>query len=220
MALLLVFHPLARQLWNRLFPLTSRRGSVIDSTSAVPSPKSADARLEQRVSFDYAFALVFLVALHGFSAIKVLIILGINFFIGTRLPPRVVPAVTWIFNLYLLVANKYYEGFRFNGMAIMFSTSWIGRILVSDPATLIRWGELLDAYGGIMPRWHVLFNITILRLISFNMDYYWSLNRRGGSPIEVCEIHACPPEKRREQSPLFNPPSPIAKLPLFYFLMI
>jgi D-alanyl-lipoteichoic acid acyltransferase DltB (MBOAT superfamily) len=36
-----------------------------------------------------------------------------------------------------------------------------------------------------MSRWEILFNITILRLISFNLDYYWSLDRRSGSPIEV-----------------------------------
>ena len=48
-----------------------------------------------------------------------------------------------------------------------------------------NWGAWLDSYGGIMPRWEVLFNITVLRLISFNMDYYFSLDRRSGSPIEV-----------------------------------
>ena len=29
-------------------------------------------------------------------------------------------------------------------------------------------------FQGAYPRWHILFNITMLRLISFNMDYYWS----------------------------------------------
>ena len=33
---------------------------------------------------------------------------------------------------------------------------------------------LQDAYSGIYPRWHIGFNITMLRLISFNMDYYWA----------------------------------------------
>jgi len=33
---------------------------------------------------------------------------------------------------------------------------------------------LQDAYSGIYPRWHVGFNITMLRLISFNMDYFWA----------------------------------------------
>jgi len=31
-------------------------------------------------------------------------------------------------------------------------------------------------YRGVYPRWHVSFNITMLRLISFSMDHYWACN--------------------------------------------
>jgi protein-cysteine N-palmitoyltransferase HHAT len=34
-----------------------------------------------------------------------------------------------------------------------------------------------------MHRWQILFNITTLRLISFNMDYYWSVTK--GTTLEV-----------------------------------
>jgi hypothetical protein len=46
----------------------------------------------------------------------------------------------------------------------------------------------MDDHGGLIPRWEVLFNITILRLISFNLDYYWSLNSPRASPVEVRPI--------------------------------
>lgn len=36
---------------------------------------AADARLNQRISFDVGFAVVFLAALHGFSIFKILAIL-------------------------------------------------------------------------------------------------------------------------------------------------
>jgi hypothetical protein len=36
-----------------------------------------------------------------------------------------------------------------------------------------------------MSRWEVLFKFTILRLVSFNLDYYWSSHSRAGSPLEV-----------------------------------
>lgn len=36
-----------------------------------------------------------------------------------------------------------------------------------------------------MSRWEVLFNITILRLISFNLDYHWSLKDGVVDPVEV-----------------------------------
>jgi hypothetical protein len=48
-----------------------------------------------------------------------------------------------------------------------------------------NFGHTLDSYGGLMARWEVLFNFTVLRLISFNLDYYWSLNSKVGSPLEV-----------------------------------
>lgn len=47
------------------------------------------------------------------------------------------------------------------------------------------WGAWLDSYGGLVARWEVLFNITILRLISFNLDYYWSIDKRGANGLEV-----------------------------------
>lgn len=36
-----------------------------------------------------------------------------------------------------------------------------------------------------MPRWHVTFNITMLRLLSFGMDYRRSLARSGGAGEET-----------------------------------
>jgi len=139
-----------------------------------------------RVSFDFLFALIFLFALHGFSSLKVLLILGINHKIATRLPRRLVPAVTWIFNICMLLSNEIFEGYKFHNIALFF-TGPIPSIqnMADGPPTLVQVGEWLDRYGGLMSRWEVLFNITVLRLISFNMDYYWSLDQRSGSPIEV-----------------------------------
>lgn len=31
-----------------------------------------------------------------------------------------------------------------------------------------------DLIKGAYPRWNISFNITMLRLLSFNMDYYWA----------------------------------------------
>lgn len=35
------------------------------------------------------------------------------------------------------------------------------------------------------PRWWISFNITMLRLISFNMDYYWAYRRIGLPDVSV-----------------------------------
>lgn len=149
--------------------------------------KVAEARLEQRASFDFIFAMIFLAALHGFSLFKVLAILGINYNIATRLPRKLVPVATWIFNISTLFANELCIGYRYKDMAAVVS-GYSPMMVRTAPVTsgLVAWGAWLDTYGGLMGRWEVLFNITVLRLISFNLDYYWSLDQRGGAnPIEV-----------------------------------
>jgi len=147
----------------------------------------ADARLEQRASFDYAFAFIFLAALHGVSALKVLLILRINYQIGTTLPRRWVPSATWIFNIGTLFANELCRGYRLRDLALLLSPSQPLSTSASD-GFFVAWASTLDGWGGIMPRWEILFNITILRLVSFNMDLYWSRGSRSSSPIEVCHV--------------------------------
>lgn len=88
-----------------------------------------------------------------------------------------------MFNLVVLFANELCDGYPLASIA---------RFFVSQEAldektvpTLVAWAEVLDGFGGLMARWQILFKFTILRLISFNMDYYWSLNYSSDSPIEV-----------------------------------
>lgn len=60
--------------------------------------------------------------------------------------------------------------------------------LAKDPATggaQPNWGLFLDSYGGLLPRWEILFNITALRLISFNLDYYWASGHTNSNALEV-----------------------------------
>lgn len=37
---------------------------------------------------------------------------------------------------------------------------------------------------GILPRWHINWNITMLRLVSFNMDYYWAATAGTSVPTD------------------------------------
>lgn len=142
---------------------------------------AADARLNQRISFDVIFSGIFLVALHGFSVFKIVAILYANHCVATKLPRTYVPAATWIFNIGILFANEFSQGYHYETMVGIFSPS-----TASEKELPTRnFGHTIDSYGGLIPRWEVLFNFTILRLISFNLDYYWSLNSRVGSPLEV-----------------------------------
>ncbi|KAH9955917.1 MBOAT, membrane-bound O-acyltransferase family-domain-containing protein [Russula dissimulans] len=121
---------------------------------------SAPANNLHRVPFYILFSLLMLVILHGASMIKVLFILSVNYGLakatgGTRLA---IPA-TWLFNGGVLLANKWYEGYLFGAL---------------HPGL-----AFLDGWHGVYPRWHVSFNITMLRLVSFSIDYHWACSRIG-----------------------------------------
>lgn len=58
-----------------------------------------------------------------------------------------------------MFVNEYYDGYRF--------------VSVLGPG--FAW---LDDIEGVQARWHILFNFAMVRLISFNMDYYWACNSK------------------------------------------
>ena len=193
MFLVLALHPLLRRLYNTIYPIPksqatassqSPKGRVASPTSSLVASANADTRLNQRVSFDILFTAVYLCALHGFSALKVLLIVYMNFMLATRLPKAQVPIATWTFNIGILFANEYYKGYPY-GTLLQYIFPGSVTEQVDSAKGLGGWGSWLDAYGGLTPRWEILFNLTVLRLVSFNLDYYWSLDRGSGSPIEV-----------------------------------
>lgn len=180
--ILLIAHPLLRKVWNTAFPVSTEKKTGRQETGnhgLVYSPE-ANARLDQRVGYDFAFAIVFLCALHGFSMLKVLIIVTANYLIAKRAPRESVVPLTWLFNILTLFANELCKGYPYSRIALN-TLPWT----VSDPNS--NWGTYLDSHGGLMPRWEILFNITVLRLISFNMDYYWSRDQKSQTQyLEVC----------------------------------
>ena len=90
-----------------------------------------------------------LVVLHGTNVLKIAIQAMIGFgisyyFKGSRLNPT----LTWIHSLTTLFLLEW-TSFPFESLGLPF----------------------LDKYLGLYSRWHVIFNISILRQISFNLDY-------------------------------------------------
>ncbi|ODM15091.1 hypothetical protein SI65_09587 [Aspergillus cristatus] len=179
--LLLVLHPLLRRVYEAYLRRSDANRDGYQNTTAA----AGDARMEQRIRFDYFFALVFITGLHGISAIKVLAILYVNYKIARCLPRAQIPAATWIFNICTLFANELCGGYPLERVARLLMGSGVAG--GSEPA-LVVWAQSLDSFGGLMPRWEILFNITVLRLISFNMDYYWSLDYPSTSPVEKKQL--------------------------------
>ena len=125
---------------------------------------------------------MYLFALHGSSAFKVLLILYVNFILATRLKSYYVPTATWTFNIGILFANELCKGYPYAGFARLFQP-WSD--VAESHSSTNGWGSYLDSYGGLIPRWEILFNITVLRLISFNLDCYWSSSQSNGNALEV-----------------------------------
>ncbi|KAF1843622.1 glycerol:H+ symporter-like protein [Cucurbitaria berberidis CBS 394.84] len=187
--IVVLLHPMLRKAYDafwRADTYTHVRPSAGNGslTMGLTASAAADARLNQRISFDVLFAGVFLTALHGFSTFKILGILYANYCIVTKLPKEHIPAATWIFNVGTLFANEFSTGYSYNAIFSAFLSSPSSE--KEQPTR--NFGHTLDSYGGLMPRWEVLFKFTILRLISFNLDYYWSLNSRANSPLEKKQL--------------------------------
>ncbi|CAG8821368.1 13642_t:CDS:2, partial [Gigaspora rosea] len=72
------------------------------------------------------------------------------------------PIITWIFNLGILFLNETYGNYKFGDLNEKLS--------------------FLDNNRGLVARWDVTFNICMLRLVSFNMDYYWSFHSSNNTP--------------------------------------
>lgn len=192
MTILLVLHPLLRKAYDSFWRIDSytqapsQNASRLGLTQGLSASAAADARLEQRTSFDFGFALVFLVALHGVSAAKVLVILYLNFKLATLLPKQYIIPATWLFNIGVLFANELSHGYPVASLAqLLFPSMTTGK---AEENVQTGWGPWIDSYGGLLPRWEILFNITVLRLISFNVDYVWSMNSGSSSPIEVRDL--------------------------------
>ncbi|EIN03983.1 MBOAT-domain-containing protein [Punctularia strigosozonata HHB-11173 SS5] len=129
------------------------------------------------IPFYLVFSALFLLGLHGASALKILVILFVNYVIGKNSKgAKWGPVLTWLFNGGVLFANEWNGGYRFGAI---------------HPSL-----EVLDTFYGIYPRWHLSFNITMLRLVSFNMDHHWAHRRFGPR-----DVSAVLDEKERSRTP-------------------
>lgn len=171
---------------RRAYQWYTNRSKIGTKPSTHTVVGAGDAQLEQRMHFDFWFGLVFITALHGVSSLKVLFILYINFRIGKDVPRPYVPAATWGFNICTLFANELCGGYPLERVVKVFMSG--SGSAVEETSNLVQWAQTVDDLGGLMPRWEVLFKVTVLRLISFNMDNHWSVDYPAASPIEVSRM--------------------------------
>ncbi|PWN39449.1 putative GUP1-Multimembrane-spanning protein essential for proton symport of glycerol [Ceraceosorus guamensis] len=123
------------------------------------------------------FTGLFILALHGSNAVKLLLLLAFNFVLARTCAGKVyAPILIWTINIGALFLVHWNEGFAWS---------------VWTPAL-----GFLDNYTGLLPRWQINFNISMLRLVSFAMDLHWARLR----PVRLYE--PSPPASKRSSTPL------------------
>lgn len=134
-----------------------------------------------RFSYDIGFGIVYLSVLYGVSVFKILLLLTVNHKIS-QLDPKTGKIVTWLFAMVTLFANELLEGYP---------------LAYIHPSL-----KFIDTnFGGLMPRWDVNFNISVLRLVSYNFDSYWARENKQ-SKAEKDEKATRLDEKQRVSLPL------------------
>ncbi|OWB57423.1 hypothetical protein B5S28_g3366 [[Candida] boidinii] len=105
-----------------------------------------------KLTFDAIFGLVFLFGAHGFNCFKILFHVVLSYLI-VRYSPNSYTAkwILWTYGLSTLFINDKYRSVKYGDIIGVLS--------------------FMDGFKGIIPRWDVFFNFTLLRLLSFNLDY-------------------------------------------------
>lgn len=101
-----------------------------------------------RISFDLVFGGVFLFALHGVNVFKIAFHVVVMYFLATGISePSEAKWYLWIYGIFTLFAND---------------KLWDSSFHI---------GFLDGSFKGIIKRWDVFYNFTLLRMLSFALDY-------------------------------------------------
>ncbi|GAA5821625.1 hypothetical protein JCM11251_000940 [Rhodosporidiobolus azoricus] len=131
-----------------------------------------------RARFSAASSCALVGVLHGTSALKIGAILVGNWVVvkkGSEVGREGgegkgwwrrewTPFAIWGFNIGVLFVNELTHGWQFGAVHSSLA--------------------ILDNYPGVLPRWHISWNISMLRLVSWGMEYYWATNPTG-SPLST-----------------------------------
>ncbi|PWZ03859.1 MBOAT-domain-containing protein [Testicularia cyperi] len=140
-----------------VYVILSKAFTLLPSGQRAYQRVGAEAQTTQpnRIPFLLVFTSVFVFALHGTNTIKLLLVCWLNYQLAKLLGGmRIAPALTFAFNVATLFAIHWNDGFEWHAIS---------------PAL-----NFLEFFKGLLPRWQINFNITMLRLVSFAFDYHWA----------------------------------------------
>ncbi|KAJ7490254.1 MBOAT, membrane-bound O-acyltransferase family-domain-containing protein [Mycena galericulata] len=149
---------------NNFIPLALGAGAFLLAKFVRTRFHAASADKMYLLRFNFGASIIMLAVLHGTSVLKIFPIITANYLIAKSFgASKLGPLCSWVFNVAIVFMNDWYSGYTFGNIV--------------PPLAF------LDSFQGIYPRWHVTYNITMLRLVSFSMDYYWACNTPG--PLEA-----------------------------------
>lgn len=129
-----------------------------------------------RTLFDLVFGAVFLFALHGVNTIRVMLHIVVMYVIARHTKKtNFARWALWTYGVFTLFFN---EKFKY--------------IPYSIPA-------LDNGFKGIIERWEVFYNFTLLRILSYNLDY---LEKRDQAPSQPVKIPAELDDRQRLEAPI------------------
>ncbi|AMD21341.1 HER062Cp [Eremothecium sinecaudum] len=105
-------------------------------------------------TFDLYFGIAFLFVIHGVNSLRILLHFFAMYGIAKLLKQQknVALVLSWIYGIGTLVFNNRYRAFPFGD--------------------IIPIASFLDkSYKGVVERWDVFFNVSLLRMLSFNFDF-------------------------------------------------
>jgi D-alanyl-lipoteichoic acid acyltransferase DltB (MBOAT superfamily) len=119
------------------------------------------------------FSIIFLFVLCGSKALFPIILITLNYLMAKVLAPfnsSLFLLFTWFFNCAVLLSNEYYSGYSYSNL-LGSNYSWLD-----------------NNYRGLTS-WQSSYNLVILKIISFNYDYYWAASNRVYSDKQGNVIH-------------------------------
>jgi D-alanyl-lipoteichoic acid acyltransferase DltB (MBOAT superfamily) len=142
---------------------------------------------QHRVLFYLVFALVLLAVLHGACLLYVLALSLAGYYLAkatAQQPYGLVIVWAWHCSTFLLI--RAFEGFPFKLLGPGFAA--------------------LDQHRGML-RWHIHYNLLLLRMLSFAADYRWQLQRKPGRVKLPPDTPPSPKQDLRIRTELWQDPS-------------
>ncbi|KAK6465181.1 MBOAT, membrane-bound O-acyltransferase family-domain-containing protein [Scheffersomyces coipomensis] len=104
--------------------------------------------IPKRTYFDFVFGIVFIIGAHGTNSLRILIHVLIIYGLAKYIPSNKIAVIAvWVYGISTLFINDNFRTVKFGISAID------------------------NGFSGIISRWDVFFNFTLLRMLSFSLDY-------------------------------------------------